>query len=485
MSNLPTAWPADQVERRSVASLVPYARNARLHSPAQVAQIAAAIVRFGWTIPVLVDEVDMILAGHGRILAAETLGIDEVPVIVARGWDEATKRAYVLADNKLAENAQWDEALLADELRALGELGVDLGQLGFGDDELAALAVDIAEAAAVAPRAGAMAEEFLVPPFSVLNARDGWWQDRKRQWIGLGIRSELGRGDHVDDQDHTADLRGGLTFGTTTDPYRARGSKFGKCLETGIGAAYGRAEVTGTSIFDPVLCELLYRWFSPRGGSVLDPFAGGSVRGIVAGALGRRYTGVDLRAEQVSANRAQAAEILDAEAGVAWIEGDSTKVVPELDSNFDFLFSCPPYGDLEVYSDHADDLSTMTHDDFLASYRAIIAAGVERLADDRFACFVVGDYRDKAGLYRDFVSSTIAAFHAAGAALYNEAVLVTAVGSLPLRTAKAFRAGRKLGKTHQNVLVFVKGDPRRAADACGPVEVDQALALAEAGAVEG
>lgn len=484
MSQSPAPWPADQVERRSVASLVPYARNARLHSPAQVAQIAASVELFGWTIPVLVDEADMIIAGHGRILAAALLGIVDVPVIVARGWDEAKKRAYVLADNKLAENASWDEALLADELRVLGELGIDLGQLGFSDDDLAALATDLGEVAAVAPRAGAMADEFLVPPFSVLNAREGWWQERKRQWIARGIRSELGRGDHIEGQGQTASLKGGLTFGTTTNPYRQSGTKFGKCLETGIGAAYGRSEVTGTSIFDPVLCELLYRWFSPRGGSVLDPFAGGSVRGIVAGMLGRRYTGVDLRAEQVAANRAQGAALLEPDAGVTWAVGDSATVVPQLDGGFDFLFSCPPYGDLEVYSDHADDLSTMGHGEFIASYRAIIAAGVERLADDRFACFVVGDYRDRAGLYRDFVSSTIAAFRDAGAALYNEAVLVTAVGSLPLRTARAFRAGRKLGKTHQNVLVFVKGDPRRAADACGPVDVDEALALADLAGVD-
>src|SRR3954466_4300566 len=98
-------WPADAVERRPVSSLTPYARNARTHSDAQVAQIAGSICEWGWTVPVLVDESGMLIAGHGRVLAARKLGLSEIPVMVARGWSEAQKRAYVIADNKLALNA--------------------------------------------------------------------------------------------------------------------------------------------------------------------------------------------------------------------------------------------------------------------------------------------------------------------------------------------------------------------------------------------
>jgi hypothetical protein len=121
---------------------VPYARNARSHSDAQVAQIAASIREWGWTVPVLVDETGMLIAGHGRVLAARKLGLPEVPVMVAQGWSEAQKRAYVLADNKLAENAGWDEALLRVELADLDEMGADLGLIGFSDDELLALLSD-------------------------------------------------------------------------------------------------------------------------------------------------------------------------------------------------------------------------------------------------------------------------------------------------------------------------------------------------------
>lgn len=170
-----------------------------------------------------------------------------------------------------------------------------------------------------------------------------------------------------------------------------------------------------------------------------------------------------------------------------WHVGDSNKVLADeaIGDDFDFVFSCPPYGDLEVYSDDPDDISTLDMAGFDAIYAEIIAKAVARLADNRFACFVVGDYRDKRGIYANFVSKTIAAFEAAGAPLYNEAILITSVGSLPIRTAKQFRSTRKLGKTHQNVLVFVKGDPRKAVEALGPVDVSDALARFEETVGEG
>jgi DNA modification methylase len=227
-----------------------------------------------------------------------------------------------------------------------------------------------------------------------------------------------------------------------------------------ILAAGGQGqEQSGTSIFDPVLCELSYRWFCPAGGSILDPFAGGSVRGIVAAQLGFTYTGIDLSARQIAANEEQARTICG-ELKPRWIVGDSQNVATLAPGAYDFVFSCPPYGDLEVYSEDAADLSTMAHAEFVAAYRRIIAAAVGMLAPDRFACFVVGDFRDAKGFYRNFVADTIAAFQDAGAMLYNEAILVTSVGSLPIRVGRQFEAGRKLGKTHQNILVFFKGDPK-------------------------
>lgn len=124
-------WPADAPERRRVADLLAYPRNPRLHSNEQVDQIAALIKRFGWTTPVLIDEDGMIVAGHGRVLAAMRLGILEVPVIVARGWTEEEKRAYVIADNQVPLNAEWNQDLLRIELGELKRLDFDLALTGF------------------------------------------------------------------------------------------------------------------------------------------------------------------------------------------------------------------------------------------------------------------------------------------------------------------------------------------------------------------
>jgi ParB-like chromosome segregation protein Spo0J len=126
----------EKIEQRAVDKLIPYARNSRTHSDAQVAQIAASIKEWGWTTPILIDETEQVIAGHGRLMAARKLGMAEVPVIVAAGWTDAQKRAYVIADNKLALNAGWDESLLALEFGELEGLGFDVELTGFSAEEL-------------------------------------------------------------------------------------------------------------------------------------------------------------------------------------------------------------------------------------------------------------------------------------------------------------------------------------------------------------
>jgi hypothetical protein len=135
----PKNWPADRAERRKVASLAPYARNSRTHSDEQVAQIAASIKEWGFTNPVLIEPDGGIIAGHGRVMAAQRLGLDEVPCVIADDWTVAQKRAYVIADNKLALNAGWDNELLAVEFGEIAELGFDLDLTGFSAEELAGL----------------------------------------------------------------------------------------------------------------------------------------------------------------------------------------------------------------------------------------------------------------------------------------------------------------------------------------------------------
>lgn len=280
---------------------------------------------------------------------------------------------------------------------------------------------------------GIVASRFTFPPFTILDAKQGDWQERKREWISLGIKSEEGR----------------------------------DIVPTSIGAnapeyMQGRGNNEGGSIFDPVVCELMYSWFSAKNSQIIDPFAGGSVRGIVAGALGRKYWGCDLRQEQVTANQKQKNELFP-DSSIEWICGDSAIKMDDAPMG-DFLFSCPPYGDLEVYSDGLDDLSNMSHEEFVVAYKSIIKKSISRLKNDRFAAFVVGDFRDKKGFYRNFVSETISAFEDAGARLYNEAILATSVGTACLRVSKQFLSGKKFAKTHQNILVFCKGDWKKATE---------------------
>ena len=270
-----------------------------------------------------------------------------------------------------------------------------------------------------------LADEFIAPPLSVLDAKQGYWQDRKRQWKDAGIKSDDGRD--------------------------------AECLQTNIGDKYGRKEMTGVSIFDPVLCEIAYKWFCTDGGKIFDCFAGGSVRGIVAKMLGYDYTGIDLRHEQIDANYNNASEM--GLSGICWICDDSLNADKYVEDNsVDMIFSCPPYADLEVYSDDERDISNMNYDDFCKVYSEIIKIACRKLKEDRFAVFVVGDIRDKQGYYRNFVDYTKKCFNDNGLKTYNEMILLDMLGTSMIRCKKPFNISRKVAKVHQNVLVFYKGN---------------------------
>lgn len=290
-------------------------------------------------------------------------------------------------------------------------------------------------------KASDMFQEFVMPPFTTLDRRTGRWQQRKRQWVSLGIDSLAGRAEGLLIPTPGANTKSAVTH-----------------------AIYALSQ--GTSIFDPVLAECAIRWFSKRDDAVLDPFAGGSVRGVVASVLGRNYIGIDLRPEQIAENVEQANKICT-NAMPQWILGDSLNMANLLHPmrRFDLIFSCPPYFDLEQYSSDPLDLSNMSWDLFLANYQHIISLSAFRLHNNRFAVWVVGDVRDKNGLLRGLVPETIKAFRHAGMELYNSAISVDPVGTGRLRGMQ-FRTTRKMITLHQHFLVFVKGDPRLAAAAC-------------------
>lgn len=683
--------------------------NFRRHPKQQLDALEGVLEEIGWVQRVVANKrTGHLIDGHARVELAIRRGEKSVPVLYV-DLTEAEERVALATMDPIGSLAyQDDEALKA----LLESIAVENAAL---QDFLATLETDQQAGGAAANQDAlrtTLTEQFLIPPFTLFDARQGYWQDRKRAWKELGLASEDGRGEN-------------LLFGDQKGDVGAR-----------ILAAGG-----GTSIFDPVLCEVAYRWYAPPGGRILDPFAGGSVRGVVAAVLGYDYTGIDLRPEQVEANQANWAriaqapqaqpepeettsepadntpaqtpvekrgeywfkrddlwqiagsrggkartcwhlaqgatglitagsrqspqvnlvaqiaarlgipcrvhvpsgdltpELIDAQAANAevkqhkpghnsvivararedakesgwreipfgmecdeairqtaaqvanlpwgefnrivipvgsgmnlagllhgleaekllgavkvvgvqvgadptkrlnkwapqgwescvtlvksaqdyhdaapvttlegvkldpiyeakclpflepgdllwcvgirksetasapkkrriiqtdgapeWITGDSTTLDTLLEGRepFDMIMSCPPYADLEVYSDDAADISNMEYPAFVEAYREIIRKAADKLADNRFAVWVVGEVRDNKGNYRNFVGDTIAAFEDAGLRYYNEAVLITSVGSLPLRAGNMFRASRKLGKGHQNVLIFKKGDP--------------------------
>jgi len=373
---------------------------------------------------IIIDENNEILGGNKRFFALKKLGYKEIPnewVEQVLDLTEEQKKEFIVKDNA-HWGSEWDLDILKD-------WNVDLDAWGVDDIEWD----EVEDERLTNPKK--LSDRFIIPPFSVLDTKQGNWRQRKNYWLSLGIKSELGRENNS------------LGLANIKD------------YDYEYKSAYDISN--GTSIFDPVLCELAYLWFNVPKGKILDPFAGGSVRGIVAAKLGFEYLGNDLRKEQIEANRINATEVLrDSELYPVWTDGDSLNIDKIADGyEADMIFSCPPYADLELYSDDERDISNMSYDDFIKIYREIIRKSCDMLKQDRFAVFVVGDVRNKKGFYQNFVSDTINAFVDCGVLLYNELILVNAIGNLQMRVGRYMRS-RKVGKQHQNVLVFYKGNPK-------------------------
>ena len=730
------------MEPHENARLVPidtlrgWERNPRTITPERLESLKRALraaPAMLWARPLVALADGRVILGNQRLRAMQEMHADGDPAwqdapVVTVLLDEETAAEWAIRDNN--EYGVWQEDELADLLRFLERGGRDLDLTGFDGDELRRLLGDLEHAESGAGEqveTPSLADRFVIPPFSILDQRAGYWQERRRRWLALGIQSELGR-----------DGNALIPNATGQDPglYRQKNDveqRLGRRLTTrefldehyvpleGVGGL----STTGTSVFDPVLCEIAYRWFSPPGGRVLDPFAGGSVRGIVASVLGRRYVGIDLSATQVDANREQALEILghDADhvddplvvtpieeragilvkrddlfgvngatggkaraileiasferaaalvgvgartspqiarvarvaqhlgiparvhtgvggdteetmaaalagatvvrhaparlavmrkraaddssgvlipwgaeheitvklaayqtanvplgirrvvvpvgsgttlAGVVrglwdrtdvsflgvrmgadpapvldryaptgwrdrvhlvsasqpfservpgaldglpldpvyeakclpwlrggdlfwivggpqapapnhpeWIAGslDTDVLLEDHGGEFDLVFTCPPYYNLERYSDDPRDLSTMTPEAFEETYERILAEAVLRLAPDSFAIVVVSDVRGESGNYQPMSDLTTRIMGDLNVGLYNRAILVNQLGSWPVRVARQFTSTRKLGRTHQDVMVYVKGDGRRAAERCGEVDI--------------
>lgn len=267
-----------------------------------------------------------------------------------------------------------------------------------------------------------MRDYFGVPPFSIMDTSDGDWQTRKRRWNGLI-------------KDIAQERKGVLGDNTMIKKIS-----------------------NGSSILDACLAEQIIKWWTMEGYKTFDPFAGDTVFGFVSSWFGRPFTGIELREEQAKFNQAQCdREQLDAR----YICDTSENMDKYIKNNsMDFIFSCPPYADLEVYSDLQEDLSNMSHEEFFRVYAKILQNTYKKLKDDRFAVIVTSEVRNKKGEYIRLVPKTIDLMVEAGYLFYNDIILVNSVGTLPFRAASMMNAGRKVGRRHQNVLVFYKGNPK-------------------------
>jgi 16S rRNA G966 N2-methylase RsmD len=273
---------------------------------------------------------------------------------------------------------------------------------------------------------------FIVPPFSILNSSSREWQQKKKKWM----------------------LR-------INDKAQVRKNTLSRCGHEEGTKNWQFMAIKGdtTSILDPVMCEILLHWFTNDGFETLDPFAGDAVFGFCSAYKNRPFTGIELRKEQVEFNQ----DLIDLHGlNGNYICDTSENIDLHVeDDSKDFIFSCPPYADLEIYSDLENDLSNMSYDDFFKTIENILKKTVKKLRENRFACIVIGEVRHKnTGVYLGIVPKIIDIMVKAGLHYYNEIILQTPIGNLHMRAGAYMSNARKVGKQHQNVLVFYKGNPK-------------------------
>lgn len=288
-------------------------------------------------------------------------------------------------------------------------------------------------------------EKYIVPPFSVINSHQQYVKNRFAFWESIGLCAEDGRAEHLAYDNRRMNKR-------------------------------RRKHINGTSVFNPVLCEVLYKWFTLPDSNVLDPFAGGVVRGAMASILGHSYVGYDISAEQIESNRRifedikQRYEINDR---TKWINDTSMSLQVGVSPKYDFVITCPPYYNLEKYTNDPDDLSNQpSYTDFIRMYREILVRAAWNLKEDCFFVIVVSEIRDKKTTeYVGFVPDTISILmRDCMLKYYNEIILYNDTGNLAITSGNYLDLARKVGRQHQNVLVFYKGNPKNIRDKFGAFE---------------
>lgn len=366
--------------------------------------------------PMVINQDNIVLGGNMRLKALKELGYTELPdewVKRAEDLTDEEARRFIIADNVGFGEHDWD--ILANEWDSV-ELE-DWGLEGFPFD-------DDGEK----EEYNKLEDKFVVPPFSVLDTKQGYWQKRKKHWKGLIGDNGESREDKLSNLNN-------------------------------MSATY-RPEMATVSILDPVLAEIANKWFGLNNCLTFDCFAGDTVFGYVSDALGNTFTGIELRKEQADLNNNRLKGSKS-----KYICDDGQNVLKHIkEKSQDLLFSCPPYFDLEVYSDLPTDASNQKeYNDFLQILNNAFSESIKCLKDNRFAFIVVGDIRAKDGTYYKFPDHIKKIFTENGMSLYNEMILLDPLGTAPARANKYMKS-RKVVKVHQNILVFYKGDTKKIKD---------------------
>lgn len=375
------------------------------------------------------------------------------PVIKASDLSEEQQREFIIKDN--VGFGEWDYDALANDWdnEELNDWGVDVWQDEDDSDGGAGNTGDDKT------KNGTLHDRFVVPPFSILDTRKGYWQARKKLWrdligdMGESRNDTLIQSPEIKYKDlyqrtrkHREEL--GISFKEYLDKYVPEDVKEregAKILSQGV------------SLLDPVMAELVCRWFGQEGCKTFDCFAGDSVFGYVSAHLGNEFVGIELRPEQAALNNARTEGM-----PARYICDDGQNVAQHIEADSqDLLFSCPPYFDLEHYSDLPNDASNQgSYEDFVGIIRNAFSAAIRCLRDNRFAVIVIGDVRDKAsGFYYDLCGDIKRIFKDNGMSLYNEIILIETGASTALRAAR-YMESRKVAKMHQNILVFYKGNTK-------------------------
>lgn len=384
-----------------------------------------------------------------------------VPIVKANSLTAEEQREFIIKDN--VGYGEWDMDMLANEWQAedLDDWGLDVWQdstdaNGVGSGMETNSAKD-------GSKVGSLCDHFVVPPFSIIDTRKGYWQARKKLW--RDIIGDMGESRN-DTLITSPEIKYKDLYLKTHKHREELGISFKEYLDKYVDEATKEREASkvlsaGVSLFDPVLAEIICKWFTPGAGSrIFDCFAGDTQKGLVFGKCGYQFTGIELRQEQVDINNRILSE--HETMPIQYICDDGRNVASHFDSSSqDLLFSCPPYFDLEVYSDLPNDASNQgTYEDFIDILRNAFTAALGCLKDDRFAVIVVGDVRNKkTGCYYDLCGDIKRIFRDNGAELYNELILVETGASTALRAGR-YMESRKVAKMHQNILVFYKGNPK-------------------------